>query len=173
LSEKGLRPLTASFDPLPPVRAPPAPNGGQRGAVCALSLAIAAGGGLSGPGGRSRTRMPPVWWGRSPEFEGLRVWGKDSYIKTNFLPGLLLHAGASAGRRGGSSRWRPPKSSTWMRHVGLPPSLGNMGGWAMLQKLNSGGCHLLPPAPAWRGTRGHGMHPNRPACSCPRGSGLL
>ena len=173
MPKEGLRPLTASFDPPPRVRAPPAPNGGQRGAVCALSLAVAAGEGLSGPGGRSHTRRPPIRWGRGPKFEGFRVWGKNSYIKANFLLRLLPHAEVPAGRRGGSSRWRPPKSSTWMRHVGLPPSLGNMGGWGLPKKLNCGGCHLLPPAPAWRGRRGHIMQPNRPACSCPRGSGLL
>lgn len=101
------------------------------------------------------------------------MWGKNSYIKDNFLPRLLLHAEVPAGRRGGSSRWRRPNSRTRMRHLGLPPSLGDMDGWGLPQQLDCGGCHVLPPAPAWRSTRGHGMHPNRPACSCPRGSGLL
>ena len=74
------------------------------------------------------------------------MWGKNSYIKANFLPGLLLHAGASAGRRGGSSRWRPPKASSWRYHVGLPPSLGNISGWGLPQQLNCGAatCCRLP-----------------------------
>ena len=105
--------------------------------------------------------------------KGLGIKGKKSYIKANFLPRLLLHAEVPVGRRGGGSRWRRPKSRTRMRHFGLLPSLGDMDGWGLPQQLNCGGCHLLPPAPAWRSTRGHGMHPNRPACSCPRGSGLL
>ena len=105
--------------------------------------------------------------------KGLGMKGNKSYIKANFLPRLLLHAEVPVGRRGGGSRWRRPKSSTWMRHFGLLPSLGDMDGWGLPQQLDCGGCHVLPPAPAWRSTRGHGMHPNRPACSCPRGSGLL
>ena len=105
--------------------------------------------------------------------KGLGMKGKKSYIKANFLPRLLLHAEVPVGRRGGGSRWRRPKSRTWMRHFGLLPSLGDMDGWGLPQQLDCGGCHVLPPAPAWRSTRGHGMHPNRPACSCPRGSGLL
>ena len=81
LSKKGLRPLAARFDPPPLVRASSAPSGGQREAACAVGLAAGAGGGLSGPDGRSCPQRPSVRSGRGPEFEGLQVWGKNSYIK--------------------------------------------------------------------------------------------
>ena len=86
------------------------------------------------------------------------MWGKNSYIKVSFLPRLLLHAGASAGRRGGRFRWRPPKASIRMCHLGLPPSLSNMGGWVVLQPLICGAaccCRL-----SWPGGAGEAM-----ACS--------
>ena len=79
--------------------------------------------------------------------KGLGMKGKKSYIKANFLPRLLLHAEVPVGRRGGGSRWRRPKSRTWMRHFGLLPSLGDMDGWGLPQQLDCGGCHVLPPAP--------------------------
>ena len=106
--------------------------------------------------------------------KGLGMKGKKSYIKANFLPRLLLHAEVPVGRRGGGSRWRRDPNqvpgcvilvyyhrwATWTAG-GCPNS------WTVGAAM----CCRLPPA--WRSTRGHGMHPNRPACSCPRGSGLL
>ena len=93
------------------------------------------------------------------ESKSCQVWGKNNNIKANFLLGMPQYAGAPAGCHRRSFKWRPPKASICMYHVGLSPSLSNMGGWKLPQKLNYGGCLLLPPAPADTGIRGPGMQP--------------
>ena len=93
--------------------------------------------------------------------------GKNSNIKTTFFLGLPQHAGAPADTHRGRLERCPSKIRVQMLQSGPLPPLSNASRREMPQPQTGGGCLLLPPAMAGSGTRGCGMPPSRPTCSCP------
>jgi hypothetical protein len=93
--------------------------------------------------------------------------GKISNIKTTSFLELPQHAGAPAGAHRGRLKSCPPKIRVQMLQLGPLPPLSNMVWWKMPQPWICRGYILLPPPPAGRGTRGHGVLPRRASCCYP------